>query len=98
MRSLLIQPMARHDLLDIRDYISADNVRAADKFINKLDRAIHGLLEMPGKGHRRRDVKDERYRFWTVYSYVIAYRYDETSLTVVRVIHGRRDFRKRFPT
>jgi plasmid stabilization system protein ParE len=31
-----------------------------------------------------------------VYSYVIAYRYDDEKLTVVRVVHGARNFRKLF--
>ena len=51
---------------------------------------------MPGKGHQRSDVRSGKYRFWSVHSYVIAYRYDETKLIVVRVVHGRRDFRKLF--
>jgi hypothetical protein len=27
-------------------------------------------------GHRRVDIADSRHRFWTVYSYVIAYRWE----------------------
>lgn len=63
---------------------------------DKLDAAIRGLIEMPGKGHTRADVTDKSYRFWSVYSYVIAYRYDDESLTVVRVVHGRRNLRRLF--
>jgi plasmid stabilization system protein ParE len=62
----------------------------------KLEQAIRDLLTMPGKGHLRQDVKDAKYRFWTVRPYVIAYRYDERALTVVRVVHGARDLRKLF--
>ena len=47
---------------------------------------------MPGIGHVRSDVKDQRYRFRRVYSYVIAYRYDDYATTILRVVHGRRDF------
>ena len=32
---------------------------------------------MLGKGHTRRDVRDPRYRFWTVRPYVIAYSFDD---------------------
>jgi plasmid stabilization system protein ParE len=96
MRKLLIQPQARLDLLEIWHYIAADSIQSANKVAEKLDRAIRGLIEMPGKGHTRPDVTDKRYRFWSVYSYLIAYRYDETSLTVVRVVHGRRDLRRLF--
>jgi plasmid stabilization system protein ParE len=94
MRKLLIQPQARLDLLEIWHYIARDNARAANRVGERLDAQILELLAMPGKGHPRADVKSSRYRFWGVYSYVIAYRYNDTTLTVVRVVHGRRDFRQ----
>lgn len=94
MRKLLIQPQARLDLLEIWHYIARDNVTAADRVGERLDAEILELLAMPGKGHVRSDVHDPRYRFWRVYSYLIAYRYDDATLTIVRVVHGRRDFRQ----
>ena len=51
---------------------------------------------MPGKGHVRADVKDPSYRFCSVRPYVIAYRYDDQTLTIVRVVHGARNFRRLF--
>ena len=96
MRKLLVLPRARTDLLDIWHYISRDDPKAADRVLTRIETAISGLVSTPGKGHWRADVRDREYRFWTVFSYVIAYRYDESSLTVVRVVHGRRDFRKLF--
>lgn len=73
MRKLLIQPQARLDMLEIWHFIARDSVKAANRVTEKLDRAIRGLREMPGKGHRRHDVRPLQYRFWSVYSYVIAY-------------------------
>ena len=96
MRKLLVQPQARLDLLDIWDRIALDSVPAATKVAATIARAIRGLLEMPGKGHVRSDVKDPRYHFCSVYSYVIAYRFDEDTLTIARVVHGSRDFRRLF--
>src|SRR5688572_9760511 len=96
MRKLLIQPQARADLLEIWHYIAGDDVAAANRVSERLERAIRDLITMPGKGHRRADVTAPSYRFWSVHSYVIAYRYDDESLTVVRVVHGVRDFRKLF--
>ena len=98
MRKLIVQNQARLDLLEIWHWIAKDGVTAANRVGEKLDAAIRRLVEMPGKGHTRRDVKDRRYRFWSVYSYIIAYRYDHATLTVVRVIHGSRDFRGLFTT
>ena len=61
-----------------------------------MDAAIRGLARMPGKGHARSDVRNPKYRFWTVYSYVIGFEYDDKTVTIVRVIHGRRDLRRIF--
>ncbi len=96
MRKLLIQPMARLDMLEIWRHIAGDSIDAANRVSERIDTAIRGLVEMPGKGHRRTDVKNPSYRFWSVHSYVIAYRHDEQMLTIVRVVHGRRDFRRLF--
>lgn len=52
------------------------------------------LADHPGMGHKRADVADDRYRFWSVYSYVIAYRVENDVLLVVRVIHGARNVRR----
>ena len=96
MRRAFIQPQARVDLLEIWRYIARDNISAANKVIDTIHEEIDGLAEMPGKGHRRADVRDQSYRFWRVYSYVIGYRFDDKTITIARVVHGRRNFRKLF--
>ena len=96
MRRIQFQPDARVDLLEIWHYIANNSVRAANRVIETIEAEIRGLASMPGKGHRRPDVKHTAYRFWSVYSYVVGYRFDDTSLTVIRVVHGARDFRKLF--
>lgn len=96
MRKLLIRPQARVDLLEIWHHIAQDSIEAANKVSDRLDAAIHDLVRMPGKGHTRPDVRRRDYRFWSVYSYVIAYSFDDLTLTVVRVVHGRRNFRSIF--
>jgi len=95
-RRLLIHPEARVDLLEIWHYIAQDSIEAANRVAERLDAEIRDLLDMPGKGHFRADVSEVGFRFWTVYSWIIAYEYDDESLTVVRVVHGHRDFRKLF--
>ena len=96
MRSVRILPAARADLLEIWQFIARDSVNNASRVTDAIEREIRGLAEFPGKGHGRADVNDQRYRFWSVFSYLIAYRFDDESLTVVRVIHGRRDVRRFF--
>ena len=96
MRRVLIRPQARVDLLEIWHYIAPRNLSAANRLTDALEGAIRGLADMPGKGHLRSDVRDARFRFWSVPPYVIAYTFNEKALTVVRVVHGARDFRRLF--
>ena len=41
-------------------------------------------------GHHREDLADARHRFWTVYSYVIAYRDQTRPLVIIAIVHGAR--------
>jgi plasmid stabilization system protein ParE len=92
----LLTRRARLDLQQIWNYIAEDDLDAADRVIRELRVAMEGLAEMPGKGHRRSDVRNPRYRFWTAYSYVIGYFADADPVQIIRVVHGRRDFRRLF--
>ena len=96
MRRVLIKPRVRVDLLQIWNYIAADNIVAANGILDQLEQAIRGLAEFPGKGHTRKDVQQKHYRFWSVRPYVIGYHYDASTITIVRVVHGQRNFRKLF--
>jgi antitoxin ParD1/3/4/toxin ParE1/3/4 len=87
---------ARVDVQQIWNYVAEESVDAADRIARELRLAMIGLADMPGKGHRRSDVRNARYRFWSVYSYVIAYYPDTKPIQIVRVIHGRRNFRRIF--
>jgi plasmid stabilization system protein ParE len=54
------------------------------------------LAAFPRIGHIREDVADESLRFWSVYSYLIAYRPERKPIEIVRVLHGARDIGKFF--
>lgn len=75
MNAFLITPEARQDLVDIWDYLANESLDAASRVMDRLEQAFDRLAEMPGMGHFREDLLGRRYRFWTVYSYVIAYRW-----------------------
>jgi plasmid stabilization system protein ParE len=90
-----ISRKANTDIEGICNRIALDNPEAADQMDERIHRAIELLAEVPGMGHRRTDVRDERYLFWAVGNCIIAYRV-ETDLIVVRVVHGTRDFRRLF--
>lgn len=81
---------------EIWEWIAQDSVANADRVVDEFEAAIRTLAEMPGMGHSRADVRDQNCRFWSVYSYVIGYRFDDSTLTVDRVVHGHRNFSRLF--
>jgi plasmid stabilization system protein ParE len=91
MKRFRITPRASADIDEIWTYIAQDNPSAADRVEQQLHDAMRLLAEFPGIGHVRADVDDPRYRFWSVFSYVIVYRPDPKPVEVIRVIHGSRD-------
>jgi antitoxin ParD1/3/4/toxin ParE1/3/4 len=83
---------ARRDLDEIGDYLldRAGSERAI-KALQDFRDAFRKLADTPGLGHYREDLLDRRYKFWCVYSYVIAYRWEEDPIQVIAVVHGARD-------
>lgn len=91
---LRLSSRADADLESIWQYVARDDPRAADRLEERLHAAMQMLAEFPGVGHTRPDVANPQYRFWTVLSYLIAYRADQDTVTILRVLHGARDFRE----
>ena len=94
--TIFVLARAYRDISEIWNYIAADNPAAADELEEQFFEAIKLLGEQPGIGHQRADVGDTRSRFWRVGTYLIAYRVRGRKLTVRRVIHSARDFRRLF--
>ena len=95
--SYRISKRADRDLDEIWRYIVIQvNQETADRVDSDLHDAMKALARMPGMGHRRPETPNTPYRFWKVYSYLIAYRVERGTVIVVRVIHGARDLRKLF--
>jgi antitoxin ParD1/3/4/toxin ParE1/3/4 len=96
-RRIIISRRALRDLDAIWSYLAVRAVAniAGDVVAAILD-SLESLAQMPGMGHRRDDVANRRYRFWTTKSYVIGYRFDATALRVVRVVHGSRNLARFF--
>ena len=93
MKGFVLTPRAKQDVNDIWDYIAGDNVEAADRTLETLERAIVSLAKNPGVGHWREEFTDKRHRFLLVYSYLIVYRHETKPLQIIRVLHAARDLR-----
>lgn len=96
-RRIIVAATARRELREIWTYLATHaSARVADRILGEMHDALQLLRDMPGLGHYRNDVSDDRYRFWAVRSYILAYTADSRTLRVSRVLHGREDFRRIF--
>ena len=59
------------DLEDIWEYIAADTVDAADRWVGKLFDAFETIALTPRIGHSRKDLTSYPVLFWTVGAYLI---------------------------
>ena len=91
MKSFVFTALAARDLNEIWDYLATDNIQAADRVLDALEKALRCLAKNPGKGHWRDDLADRRHRFLLVYSYLIVYRPETKPMQVIRVLHASRD-------
>ncbi len=79
------------DLDEIWEYIAADDIDAADRWIGKLYDAFESLAQMPGMGHRREDLTSYPVLFWPVGAYLVIYRAERGPIEIVAVTQGSRD-------
>ncbi|MGA2439475.1 MAG: type II toxin-antitoxin system RelE/ParE family toxin [Tepidisphaeraceae bacterium] len=91
MSRFLVTPEARADLFAIWEHVAEDSLDAADRVISEIEESFGKLAEMPGIGHFRDDLLDHHYKFWSVYSYVIAYQWEASPIQIIAIIHGARD-------
>jgi len=79
------------DLDEIWEFIAQDNIRAADRWIEKLFDAFDTLARNPGIGHKRKDLTAYPILFWPVGAYLILYRVQNERVEIVAVTQGARD-------
>jgi|ERR1043166_3698384 toxin ParE1/3/4 len=84
------RPQAEIDIASIWDYIAADNVKAADALIDRIDRTFDMLAQTPLAGRTRSEFAPNL-RSFPVGSYIIFYVPVPDGVEVVRVMSGRQD-------
>lgn len=93
-----ISPKAQNDLQNIKRYIAIelDNSPAALNTVSKIIKTIRRLQEFPDSGAPLAAIIDMKtdYRYLVSDSYLVFYRHENESIYVVRVLYGRRDYRK----
>jgi plasmid stabilization system protein ParE len=93
MSRYVLTDEAQDDLMQIRDYVlQAGGARVARYVVGSVVAGFRSLAKTAGQGHRREDLtRREELRFWPVFSYMIVYRIDRKPLTVIAILHARRD-------
>ena len=91
MRRIEIAESAERDLEQIVHYIAEDNPHAATRVMKKLRDAIERLAHMPTARPGR--VVGTFERPAPGLPYIICFSLAPSSLTVLRIIHGARDWR-----
>jgi antitoxin ParD1/3/4/toxin ParE1/3/4 len=87
----ILSPLARRDLDETWEHIAADDIDAANRWVDEIERAIHLLAENPRLGHTRKDLTRRPVLFWPVGRYLVIYRADRRPIEVVRIVSAYRD-------
>ena len=83
---------ARRDIGDIWRYIVVDNEAAAARVLRKIMSVIVKLADFPQIGRLRPELRSGM-RSFSAGAYVIFYEQRPNEIYVVRIIHGKRDFK-----
>jgi toxin ParE1/3/4 len=86
---------AEIDLIEIWGHIANDDPLAADRQLDLIDEACQMLAGHQHAGKSRDDLA-HGLRFFPVGNYLIFYNARDDGITVVRVLHGARDYRHDF--
>ncbi len=83
------QDDAINDLIQVRRFIAMDNPSAAARVADRIRSTVLKLADQPGLGRPGR-VPGTRERVMADIPYIIAYRVEENSLVVLRMLHTSR--------
>lgn len=98
MYKIRINPLARKDLLDIKDYITneLDSPTAAVNVVLKIIESYEKLKEFPMLGielSSKIDVVTD-YRYLITGNYIVFYKIDDNYASIYRILYTRRDYIK----
>jgi toxin ParE1/3/4 len=88
-----LTPRAERDLEEIWDYTSAQwSTKQAEKYVAALIDAMERIADKPSLGRSAESVRPGYLRR-TVAAHVIFYKRAKYGIVVIRVLHGRMDFK-----
>ena len=90
MSQIGFAPQARSDLIDIFNYIAADDAEQARQFVEELETRCRHLLDFPHAGRAREELAPNL-RSKPHGRYVIFYTSGAETVRIERILHGARD-------
>jgi toxin ParE1/3/4 len=93
-----LAPQAGADIDEAWHYVASNgNIEAADRLVDLLTDRFLALARFPQLGRSREDEFGPGHRSLVAGDYVIVYLLDGTSVNILRIVHGKRDFDLIFP-
>ena len=96
MYKIRINPLAKKDLLDIKEYITAEfeNPAAATKTIESIMTSVDNLKEFPlmGVGLSSRVNITTDYRYLISGKYIVFYKVEGEFISIFRILYSRKDY------
>jgi toxin ParE1/3/4 len=89
MLPILRTRRADEDLIEIWSWIAADSPAAADRVLDAIEARWSQLARYPQSGMARDDIAPG-VRVLSAGQYLTLYRIDGSSVTILRVLHGKR--------
>lgn len=83
-------PEASEDLESIAEYIARDSEFYARSVVSKILAVSRKISEQPMIGRIVPEIDDKEIRECFVYSYRLVYRIQNSTITIVAIIHGKR--------
>lgn len=93
MRRLFVRPAARIDLLDIGDFIAAENPKRALSFVDEIEAVFLKIASRPESFAIRHELADGL-RAARHGVYLILFEADAEEVRITRVLHGARDLKR----
>ncbi len=85
---------AEEDLSEIFEYLAAENLKAAEATLTRIERDLQLLARQPHLGRMPDDEELVRmgYRYLVVGDYLAFYSLEGQTILIHRIIHGARDY------
>jgi len=95
MARIIRAPAAEADAIEIWSYIASDNLSAADRLLERFDRAFHKLAVQPHLGKSVEELAP-KLRLFPIGSYLVFYRPIDDGVEIARLLHAARDITAEF--